>query len=61
MFANFSKELQRAAYEADAVRRLCSFLTEGPCSSLMKEGILKALGTLCMELQECRKQVQFLE
>ncbi|GMH43090.1 hypothetical protein BSKO_11012 [Bryopsis sp. KO-2023] len=53
-----SQELQRAAYEADAVRRLCSFLVEGPCSSQMKEGILRCLGTLCMDLQECRKQIQ---
>eukprot|EP00873_Tetraselmis_striata_P006934 jgi/Tetstr1/427198/TSEL_017386.t1 len=52
-----SEALQRLAADADAISKLARLLQEETCSCALLEGTLLALGTLCMEREESRKQL----
>ena len=54
---NCSEELQKAATDADAVRALASLLMQPSTGARVREGVLRALGSLCMSRQDVRQQM----
>eukprot|EP00983_Pelagomonas_calceolata_P123887 1161048-Pelagomonas_calceolata.AAC.6 len=52
-----SEELQKAATDADAVRALAAILTQPSADACVREGALRALGSLCMSRDEVRRQL----
>lgn len=50
-----SDELQKAATDADAVRALAALLTLPSAGARVREGVLRALGSLCMSRDEVRR------
>ena len=52
------KDLQQAAFEIDAAKKLCLFLTEPrELTAEFEIGALTALATICQNLPGCRQQV----
>ncbi|XP_042512264.1 armadillo repeat-containing protein 8-like [Macadamia integrifolia] len=50
------EDLQKLAFEVDAVDRLCNFLHKGSVQVKRLQGILLALGELCSKMEICRSR-----
>ncbi|XP_057509260.1 uncharacterized protein LOC130791934 [Actinidia eriantha] len=56
-----NEELQKLAFEANAVDKLCNHLRKGPLQSKRIQGILLALADLCSKLESCRSRLLSLQ
>ncbi|XP_068638885.1 uncharacterized protein [Aristolochia californica] len=50
------EELQKLAFDANAVEKLCKFLQKSTVQPKRLEGVLLALSELCSKLESCRNQ-----
>ncbi|XP_043693417.1 armadillo repeat-containing protein 8-like isoform X2 [Telopea speciosissima] len=55
------EDLQKLAFEVDAVDKLCNFLHKGPLQVKRLQGILLALGELCSKVEICRSRFLSLQ
>ncbi|XP_019155555.1 PREDICTED: armadillo repeat-containing protein 8 [Ipomoea nil] len=56
-----NEELQRLAFEANAINRLCKHLEKGSLQPRRSQGILHALADLCSRLECCKDRLLSLE
>lgn len=56
-----NEELQKKAFEVNAIERLAEFLQKDPVSAKQLEGVLMALAELCSRLEESRRQLLTLQ
>eukprot|EP01018_Ginkgo_biloba_P005357 Gb_11611 [translate_table: standard] len=56
-----TEELQKLAYDINAIEKLCIFLHKGSLPSKHLQGVLLALAELCSRLEESRRKVLDLE
>ena len=56
-----NEELQKLAFEANAVDKLCNHLRKGPLQAKRIQGILLALADLCSKLESCRSRLLSLQ
>ncbi|XP_068643588.1 uncharacterized protein [Aristolochia californica] len=55
------EELQKLAFDANAVEKLCKFLQKSTVQPKRLEGLLLALSELCSKLESCRNQFIHLQ
>ncbi|KAK9274320.1 hypothetical protein L1049_019134 [Liquidambar formosana] len=55
------EDLQKLAFEVDAVDKLCNHLQRGPLSDKRFQGILLSLADLCSNLESCRSKLLSLQ
>ncbi|KAJ4971447.1 hypothetical protein NE237_004546 [Protea cynaroides] len=55
------EDLQKLAFEVDAVDKLCNFLHKGPVQVKRLRGIFLALGELCSKMEICRSRFLSLQ
>lgn len=56
-----NEELQKKAFEVNAIEKLAEFLQKDPASAKQLEGVLMALAELCSRLEESRRQLLNLQ
>uniref|UniRef100_A0A5B6ZSE1 Putative armadillo repeat-containing protein 8 n=1 Tax=Davidia involucrata TaxID=16924 RepID=A0A5B6ZSE1_DAVIN len=55
------EDLQKLAFEANVVDKLCNHLQKGPIQAKRFQGILRALADLCSKLESCRSRLLSLQ
>ncbi|XP_059665279.1 uncharacterized protein LOC132311397 isoform X2 [Cornus florida] len=55
------EDMQKLAFEANVVDKLCNHLQKGPLQTKRHQGILLALADLCSKLESCRSRLLSLQ